>query len=101
MKQSLVRIASAVWAVGFLATACCSLSVPPGDLGLFVGLFCIALLPASLGDCRYRRFGLVAMFLSLLFVGLEVFSGIQIKAQRAKAALRTASTNSADAEKRK
>jgi len=98
MKGSIVRIASAVWTVGFLATACFSLSVPPGDLGLFVGLFCIALVPCFLGARRYRIFGLVAMALSLLCVGLEVYSGKQIRLQRADAV--RASTNAPAADRK-
>jgi cell division protein FtsW (lipid II flippase) len=101
MKDSIVRIASAVWTLGFLATACCSLSVPPGDLGLFVGLFCVALVPCFLGARRYRIFGIVAMSLSLLFVGLEVFSGNRIKAQRAKIAALEAATNSTAIDRQK
>src|SRR5438874_13753473 len=101
MRESIVKVASVIWTIGFLVTTCCSLAVPPDDLGLFIGLFCIALLPAILGHHRFRKFGFVAMLLSLLFVGLEVFSGNQIKAQRAKAAARSASTNSAAIERQK
>jgi len=98
MMESIVRVVSVVWTVGFLVTACCSLSVPPNDLGIFVGLFCIALIPTILGPRRHRIFGVTAMSLSLLSAGLEIFCGMslhkRIDAQRAEIAARAKSTNS-------
>jgi hypothetical protein len=92
IKESIGRVATALWVLGFVAMFFVP-SVPPTDLGIWAGLFCLALIPAFLGVRRYRIFGVVALSLSLLFIGLEELGGRQIKAQRAKAE-RAALTNS-------
>jgi apolipoprotein N-acyltransferase len=82
MKPSLVRIASAIWGIGIVLTILGSLSVPPDDLPLYIGLACIALVPLILGSRRYRVFGAIALAVSLLMVVLDCWAGIRIKEQR-------------------
>jgi uncharacterized membrane protein len=84
MKLSVVRIASAVWVVGFVLTifGISPLSVPPVDLPLYIGLACITLIPLIFGSRRYRVFGAIALALSLLMVVMEYSAGIHIKEQR-------------------
>ena len=49
-KQSIARIAAAVWVIGFVLTifGISPLSVPPADLPLYIGLACITLVPLNL-----------------------------------------------------
>ena len=81
MKQSLVRIASVVWGNGLLLSTFL-LSVPPADVPIFIGLACIALVPLVYGDRLYRKFGGVALAVSLFMVALDCFAGIRIKQHR-------------------
>jgi apolipoprotein N-acyltransferase len=82
MKLSLVRIASAIWVIGIVLTIFGSLSVPPADLPLYIGLACVTLVPLIFGSRRYRVFGAIALAVSLLMVVLECWAGIRIKEQR-------------------
>jgi hypothetical protein len=93
VRESIVSLATAVWIVGFIGTLL-SLSVPPADIWIWVGLLCISLVAACLGVRRRRVFGLIATFLSLVFIGLELLGGKQIRAQRERAATHAVSTNS-------
>jgi uncharacterized membrane protein len=84
MKLSVVRIASAIWVIGFVLTifGISPLSVPPSDLTIYIGLACIALVPLIFGSHHYRVFGAIALAVSLLIVVLECWAGIRIKEQR-------------------
>ena len=81
MKLSVVRIASAIWVIGFVLTifGISPLSVPPSDLPIYIGLACIALVPLIFGSRRYRVFGAIALAVSLLMVVMEYSAGIRIK----------------------
>ena len=83
-KQSIVRIATVVWVIGFVLTifGISPLSVPPADLPLYIGLACITLVPLIFGPRRYRAFGVIALGVSLLIVVLDCRAGIRIKEQR-------------------
>jgi len=85
MKLSVVRIASAIWVIGFVLTifGISPLSVPPADLPLYIGLACITLVPLIFGPRRYRVFGATALGVSFLLVVLEFWAGIRIKEQLA------------------
>jgi uncharacterized membrane protein len=81
MKLSVVRIASAIWVIGFVLTifGISPLSVPPSDLPIYIGLACIALVPLIFGSRRYRVFGAITLAISLLIVVLECWAGIRIE----------------------
>ena len=83
-KQSIARIATTVWVIGFVLTifGISPLSVPPANLPLFIGLACITFVPLIFGSHRYRVFGAIALGVSLLMVVLECWAGIHIKEQR-------------------
>ena len=81
MKLSIVRMATAVWAIGLTLSAFL-LSVPPHDLPIYIGLACIALVPLIFGSRSYRMFGVIALAVSLLMVVLECWAGVRIKEQK-------------------
>jgi hypothetical protein len=81
MKKSIVRIASATWIIGTLLIMFGSLSVPPADLPLYIGLACIAIVPIVFGSYRYRIFGIVAITGSLMLAYLQFEAGLHIHAQ--------------------
>jgi len=58
-----------------------SLSVPPADLPLYIGLAFIAIIPLVFGSRRYQIFGIVAVIGSLMLAYLEHEAGLRIHAQ--------------------
>jgi hypothetical protein len=77
-KQSVVRVATVVWVIGLVFCGG-SLSVPPADVPLYIGLASIAIIPLAFGSRRYRIFGAVALTLSLLFAVGEHNAGIKFQ----------------------
>jgi energy-coupling factor transporter transmembrane protein EcfT len=74
-KQSIVRIATAVWVIGLVLTLM-ALSVPPANVPLYIGLACIAIIPLVFGSRRYRIFAVIALAFSLLLAIGEHNAGI-------------------------
>ena len=82
-KQSIARIATTVWVIGFVLIffGISPLSVPPADLPLYIGLACIAIIPLVFGSRRYRIFGIVAVAGSLMLAYWEYEAGLRFHAR--------------------
>ena len=97
MKQSIVKIATVVWVIGFGLTilGISPLAVPPIDLPLYLGLACIAIIPVVLGSYRHRIFGIVAVAGSLMLAFWDFEAGLrnQAKIDRFKLETNQASHN--------
>ncbi|MBI5774861.1 MAG: hypothetical protein HZA89_14095 [Verrucomicrobia bacterium] len=74
MKQSIVRIAAAVYVIGFIASTM-TLCIPPACLPLFIGLGVIALIPLAFGSRGYRIFGACALALAVVAAVEEYRAG--------------------------
>jgi hypothetical protein len=82
-KQSNARVASIVYVI-VLVMSGLSLSVPPGDLVFYIILLVLAIIPLMTGSKPYRIFGLIAVVLSLVLIGLEIRAGIRMNRERQK-----------------
>ena len=80
MKQSIVKIASAVWLVGLVLSGFL-LSIPPDRVPVFLGLACIAIVPMVLGSRRFQIFGIAAVASSVMLAYWEHEAGLREKAQ--------------------
>ncbi|MDB6122615.1 MAG: hypothetical protein JWQ71_1608 [Pedosphaera sp.] len=60
------------------------LSVPPHNLIFYIILLVLAVFPLMTGARSYRIFGMVAVVLSLVLIGLEIKGGIRINRERQK-----------------
>jgi len=76
MRESIARVASAIFVVG-LALSFFILSVPPALLPIYAGLFCLAVVPIALGRRPYKIFGILAILTTLLLAALEYRAGIR------------------------
>ena len=82
MRQSIVRIATAIYIVGLvIAFNISTLSVPPADLPIYLGLAAIALIPAMFGENRFRVFGGIIILVCIVMAGIEHFAGLKINEQ--------------------
>jgi hypothetical protein len=80
MKQSIVRVAAAVWTIGLLLTGLL-LSVPPAWMPIFLGQACIAIIPLVLGTRHFQMFGIAAVIVSLVQAYGEYEAGLLRKAR--------------------
>lgn len=78
MKESLVKIAAGVFVIGLGLTFFIQ-SVPPANLPLYIGLGCIALIPALRGSRSYRLFGILGIAILLVLSVLEHQAGVRHK----------------------
>ncbi len=78
MKESLVKIACGVFVVGLVLTFFIQ-SVPPAQLPLYIGLGCIAAVPAVCGCRPYRLFGIGAIAVLLALTVFEYQAGTRRK----------------------
>src|SRR5438045_249767 len=77
MKQSNVRIASGVWVAGFvLSFGISSVSIPPYDMPIYIGLGCLAIIPLIFGSVGYRVFGAIALITSVVLTVSEFQAGV-------------------------
>jgi len=81
MKQSIVKIASAIWLVGLVLSPF-MLSIPPARVPLFLGLACIATIPLLRGTRRFQLFGVAATVGSLMLAYWEHEAGLRETARR-------------------
>ncbi len=81
MKQSIVRVATAVWVIGLVLTGF-FLSVPPANVPIFIGLACIAIVPLVFGTRRFQIFGIAAIAVSLMLAYGEHLMGMRLKIQK-------------------
>jgi len=78
MKESLVKIAAGVYVVGLALTFFIQ-SVPPANLPLYIGLGCIAAIPALKGSRPYRLFGILGIAIVLVLSVWEYQAGVRHK----------------------
>jgi len=79
MKQSIVKIATAVWLVGLVLSGFL-LSIPPARVPVFLGLACFAIVPLVLGSRRYQIFGIAAVVGAVMLAYWEHEAGLREKA---------------------
>jgi hypothetical protein len=80
-KQSNAKVASIAYVIVLILTGFL-LSVPPGDLVFYVILLLLAIIPLRTGSKPYRVFGMFAVVLSLVLIGMEIGAGIRINRMR-------------------
>jgi len=93
MKQSIVRIATAVWVIGLVLSGFL-LSIPPARVPIFIGLAFIGLIPLVLGTRRYQVFGITAVAGSLMLAYWEHAAGLRTRARMERLHQATEKVNS-------
>jgi len=81
VRQSSARVASVVYVIVLILFGL-DLSVAPGGLVYCFILLGLAMFPLLLGSRRYQVFGVLAVVVSLVLVGLEIQAGLRINRNR-------------------